>query len=123
MGYDIHITRKENWFDDDGHAISIEEWLHLLANDPEMRMDEAVEATTPDGSTIRMESEGLAVWLAHLSHQRDGTRAWFNYHGGNISVKNPDKETLMKMWLIAQQLSAAVQGDEGEFYDRNGEPG
>jgi hypothetical protein len=36
MGYDLHITRKENWHDEDGPAISFEEWRRLASDDPEM---------------------------------------------------------------------------------------
>ncbi len=40
MGYDIHITRQENWFDDDdSRRISIDEWKNLVAGDIEMSMD------------------------------------------------------------------------------------
>jgi hypothetical protein len=31
--------------------------------------------------------------------------------------EDPDPEILQKMWLLAQALSAKVQGDDGEFYD------
>jgi hypothetical protein len=45
---------------------------------------------------------------------------WFDYRRGRIVVKNPDQEILRKMWLLAQRLSAKVQGDDGETYDRKG---
>jgi hypothetical protein len=59
----------------------------------------------------------LALWTA--SSQKPKT-PWFDYRRGKIVVKNPDPETLMKMWQIAQALSANVQGDEGEIYDQAG---
>jgi hypothetical protein len=43
--------------------------------------------------------------------------AWFAYWRGEIRVKNPDDEIIRKMWLVAQSLSAKVQGDDGETYD------
>jgi len=122
MGYEIHVTRKENWFDEDGPAISIEEWSKLVASDSEMRMDGFAEATTPDGSTLRVENDGLAVWMAYSGHDESGNMAWFRFGGGNIIVKNPDMEILKKTWQIAQQLSAKVQGDDCELYDKNGDP-
>jgi hypothetical protein len=36
MGYDIHITRKANWSDDEGDSITSEEWLAVLDSDSEL---------------------------------------------------------------------------------------
>ena len=49
--------------------------------------------------------------------------AWFYYAKteGGITVKNPDKEIFKKMFNLAKKLGARLQGDEGEFYDVNGE--
>jgi hypothetical protein len=121
MGYDVHITRREDWCERAGPAISIEEWSKLLAQDAEMRLDGYAEISAPDGTTIRIEEEGLAVWTAYSVHQENGNRVWFSFYDGNITCKNPDAEILMKMWRIAQKLSAIVQGDEGESYDEYGE--
>ena len=120
MGYDVHITRKEDWSDEDGPDIAIDEWLSLVNGDPEMRLDGFAETQTAEGSLVRMESAGLSVWTAYSGHEEDGNKAWFDYHSGGITVKNPDKEILIKMWQLAQQLSATVQGDEGEQYDQSG---
>ena len=120
MGYDVHITRKEDWFDEDGPAIGIDEWLSLVNQDSEMRLDGCAEARTAEGPVLRIDSPGLAVWTRYSGHEEDGNKAWFDYHDGLITVKNPDQEILSKMGLLAQQLSATVQGDEGERYDQNG---
>lgn len=120
MGYDVHITRRENWFDEDGPDISLDEWLSVVKQDPEIRVDGFAEAQSAEGSLLRMESAGLAVWTAYSGHEENGNKAWFDYRGDRITVKNPDKEILVKMWCLAQHLSATVQGDEGERYDRSG---
>jgi hypothetical protein len=118
MGYDLHITRQENWFDEDNSKIiSLQEWKHLVANDPEMRLDNFAEATTTSGDTIRVESDGLSVWTKYSSSGLDGNYAWFDYSNGNIVCKNPDQEIINKMLSIAEQLYAKVQGDEGELYE------
>jgi hypothetical protein len=116
MGYELHITRRANWFDDDGPSIDLDEWLLFLRSDPEMRLDGYAEATTTAGETIRYESRGLAVWTAYSGHGRDGNMAWFDWRSGVLSVKNPDDEIVGKMCKIAQSLDARVQGDEGEEY-------
>jgi hypothetical protein len=119
MGYDVHITRKEDWADPDGPAISLEEWLAVVAADPEMRLDGYAEAHR-DGSVLRMECEGLAVWTAYSGHGLNGNMAWFLFNDDRIVVRNPDNEILRKMWTLARALSARVQGDDGEFYDAEG---
>ena len=120
MGYDLHITRQENWFDDDrGRQITLEEWKQYVASDNEMRLDNYAEATTTDGETIWTACEGLSVWLGYSENGRDGNYAWFNYSRGNIDVKNPDDEIIKKMLQIAAKLNAIVQGDDGEIYEFN----
>jgi hypothetical protein len=119
MGYDVHITRKRNWFDD-SPEIALGEWLSYVGRDPEMRLDGFAEAALPDGSVLRMESPGLAVWTAYSGHGHRGNMAWFHASQGDIVVKNPDPEILRKMWRIAQALNAKVQGDDGEIYDADG---
>jgi hypothetical protein len=121
MGYEVHITRKENWFDEGGPGITFEEWKNYLASDPEMRLDGFAEASTSDGSILRVENPGLSVWLAYSGHEKNGNMAWFYHLEDRITVKNPDEEMLIKMYAIAIVLGARVQGDESEIYDSNGQ--
>ncbi len=120
MGYDVHITRKDNWCDEDGPAISLDEWLAYVDGDPEMRLDGFAEATLPDGAVLRVECPGISVWTAYSGHGIGGNMAWFNHAEDSITVKNPDREILGKMVRIAQALSAKVQGDECEVYADDG---
>ncbi len=119
MGYDVHITRKEYFFDEDGEEISLDEWKSYIANDPEMRLDGYAEAKFPEG-TLRVESEGMAVWEGWSKNEIDGGLAWMDHFEGSIACKNPDEEILKKMYQIASTLDAKVQGDEGEIYDSEG---
>jgi hypothetical protein len=119
-GYDVHITRRKVWTDDEGPAISLREWKDYVSSDLEMRLDGFAETTTKDGQKLRVQSEGLAVWTKYSKHGKDGNMAWFNWFRGEITVKNPDREIRGKMFRIAQKLGARVQGDEGEFYDETG---
>ena len=120
MGYDVHITRKRDWFDN-SPEITLCEWLSFVSRDPEMRHDGFAEAPLPDGTVLRMESDGLSVWIAYSGNGVRGNMAWFDHSLGDIVVSNPDKEILRKMWLVAQALNAKVQGDDGEIYDANGD--
>lgn len=119
MGYDIHITRQDNWFDqDDSKSISLEEWKAYTARDADIRLDNYAEATASSGETVRLEAEGLSVWTAYSGNGIGDNFAWLNYDSGNIVVKNPDEEIISKMVDIAISLNAKVQGDEGEVYHK-----
>jgi len=39
MGYNVYITRRKNWFAEDGPEISLKEWVDLVRTDDEMRLD------------------------------------------------------------------------------------
>ena len=119
MGYEVHITRKSTWFEEDGPTISLNEWLDYVSSDAEMRADGYAEAQTPDG-VVRIDDPGIAVWTEYPGHAVDGNMAWFCHFGDRITVKNPDESILTKMHQIASTLNAWVQGDEGEVYGPDG---
>jgi hypothetical protein len=121
MGYDLHITRAEDWSESEQHPISRDEWVAYVRSDPEMRLDGVAETATPDGGTLRYANPGLAVWLSWSGHGRSDGMAWFDHRNGEIKVKNPDRDMCIKMHQIATALGARVQGDDGEFYDSSGE--
>lgn len=116
MGYDLHITRREDW-SEKGNDISFEEWQAYVAGDPEMRIDGFAETQTASGEIVRIEAPGLTIWTRPSG---DGHPRWFHHQRGRIDVKNPDAELFPKMWSIAQYFGARVQGDEGECYDADG---
>jgi hypothetical protein len=119
MGYDLHITRKQHWSDDNGPEIALAEWIAVVGADQEMRLDGVAETRVGGGSTLRIKNEGLSVWTAWSRHS-ENRMAWFSFHEGNVTAKNPDLEIRRKMWSLSQALSAKVQGDDGEFYDASG---
>lgn len=100
MGYDLHITRSRDWTESESNPISLDEWLGYIANDPEMRLDNYAEAKVGE-TVLRVESIGLAVWLSYSGHGIGGGMAWFSFHKGRVTVKNPDNEIIGKMKLIA----------------------
>lgn len=116
MGYDLHITRAEEWYESETNPISLEEWIAYVRSDPEMRLDGYAEAKVPDQGALRYENEGLAVWTSYSGNAKKGNFAWFDFRQGNVVVKDPDDEIIAKMSRIAKVLNARVQGDEGEFY-------
>jgi hypothetical protein len=82
-----------------------------------MRLDGYVDSRFPDGRVLRVE---LAVWNSWSHQFKDSNIAAMCWSDGNIDSKNPDEEIRRKMWRLAQVLKARVQGDDGEFYDEQG---
>lgn len=39
MGVEFHITRAECWFDSESNPISSDEWLALVEQDPELKIN------------------------------------------------------------------------------------
>ena len=100
MDYTLHITRAADWFDTAGAEIAVEEWLALVARDPELAPDPA------DGPYV-------AVWRP-AGGAGDG---WLDWHMGRLFTTSPSQPFLAKMAAVAAALGAKVQGDEGERYE------
>lgn len=120
-GYDVHITRRNDWSEEKGPEITLTEWKTLVSSDPDMRLDGFAEIALDGDQKLRTESEGLAVWIKYSKHGKKGNMAWFLWSRGNITVKNPDEEIRRQMFRLARKLKAKVQGDEGETYGEKGE--
>ena len=95
MGYDLRVTRALDWDANEGLEIDPGEWMEIVDADAELIPDAA--------------SGPYAV--------RYGSAGWLDWYAGNIFATDPDHATVNKMLSIAEALSAAVQGDDGEFYD------
>jgi hypothetical protein len=102
MGYDLHITRKANWSDEDGPLIGEDEWLRFIESDPELSLDPETQCSFGEEDVL------FAAWKGET-----GALGWFN---GEITTKNPDRALILKMVKIAEVLGAKVQGDDGEEY-------
>lgn len=102
MGYDLHITRRKHW-PDKGNDISAEEWLSIVNQDQEL--------------TLKLENGPYFVeWT------KSSDNSWLDWLDGQIYAKNPSEKLIDKMVSIAEQLSASVQGDDGERYIGGSEP-
>ena len=102
MGYDLHITRKENWCDELGPEISAAEWRHVIDNDPELELDTETRCVMTDGEYV------FAAW--------NGEPGVLGYYSGEITSKHPNDALVCKMVAISDLLGANVQGDDGERY-------
>jgi hypothetical protein len=115
MAYGVHIRRRVA-AESQVHQITLDEWLEYVRSDSELSLKGATKLTSPKGETISWESPGLAQW----KDPETGTLAGFDYWRGKVSVGNPSRRTLIKMFQIAMALGAVVQGDAGEEYDDSG---
>ncbi|MET9396089.1 hypothetical protein [Kitasatospora sp. NPDC002965] len=108
MGYDLHITRRENWWDEEGEVISTMEWEAAVAADPDL-----VLVPTPEGW------QGGTEWVAETVPRNEGKSRpeplWWRV--GRIAAKHPSDALVAKMCQLAKVLDARVQGDDGEYYD------
>ena len=115
MGYELHITRRENWADTETSNISLTEWLAYVSHNKELELTNSYEIEI--GSETQFQNRpGYCEWNAHPVHNELNARPWFSYWEGIIDTKNPDAPTIRKMMQIASALNAKVQGDEGEIY-------
>ena len=98
MGYELHITRRKQWFDD-GDDIAKEEFIAYVRSDPEFSYP---GEGGDDFADWKSPSRGYTTWLQ-----------WID---GRILTKNPEDEFVDKMVAVAARLNAKVQGDDGETY-------
>lgn len=121
MGYDLHITRADYWYDNEKNPITTNEWLSYVSSDPDMRLDGYAETDIPGDGVLRVENEGIAVWTAWSKNGIEGSLSWFYHQSGEIQVANPDAEIRIKMYKIAKLLNAKLIGDDHETYNEFGE--
>lgn len=100
MGYEVHITRADDWASNEDCAIGPSEWLDLVEQDQSLRL-------------AGYNGPFFALW----DGDPDEPESWLDLVDGNITAKNPGEPLLQKMLEIAKRLDARVQGDDGELYD------
>lgn len=104
MGYDLHISRRENC-SEEGSDISAEEWLEYVHTSADLRLDAA-------------SGTHFARWMG--TGESDG--AWLDWSDGQIYSKNPTPPLIDRMVAIARHFGATVRGDDGETYDSGSAP-
>jgi hypothetical protein len=98
-GYDVHITRKENWFDESGPCISSQDLQRLLKADRSVHLDKQNKG---QNFLVNLKQESFPLWQSSDLC--------------NLETKNPSPAALRKLGSIAKFLDARVQGDDGEIY-------
>lgn len=103
MGYNVHITRKYWWSDDEGPRIERQEWINYVDSDSELSVN-------PDQSDEVLYVTDKLEWSF-----------WYDENLGEIDTKNPDSEIISKMYDISLALNARVLGDDEESFGQDGE--
>lgn len=107
MGYDLHITRAEEWAESQDHPITRAEVDALVHKDPELRWVSEIRAT------ISGSEETLVIYGDFIEWNRGYP---FRYWEGALTYKNPDEPAMLKLIQLAGALNARVVGDDGEEY-------
>lgn len=116
MSYGVHIKRSEG---QDADGITLLEWLAYVRSDQEMRLIGEANFKSSKGNTVQWDAPGMTEWI----DPQTGRRTWFDHSiARGVSVGNPSREVVVKMFKVAKALGGVVQGDEGEYYDASGNP-
>jgi hypothetical protein len=106
MGYELHITRAEDWLDSEENPIAREEWLSFARE-----RNDLVEAGWIDhGSAGR---EPVFEWV-----DEKGKKASLFWSESAVTISGAHGEvSLQGLVLLAVQLEGRLFGDDGEEYD------
>ena len=102
----IYVTRRADPLDDDGSQITRDEWLQLIASDPDL---------TPEDPPDRFPGYKDAIYAAWKNYP-GGYPAWFVWFKGNIEIKGLDDDLLRKLRAFATALNARIVSEEGEEF-------
>ncbi|MGC4863557.1 hypothetical protein [Micromonospora sp. DT41] len=108
MGYELHISRAEEYYASEENPIAMEEWLSFADGFPALRATGWIggaedrqpiyEYTCADGSSVSL--------------------VWFE---GAIDIKGQfGGDAYQEFGRIADDLQASLQGDDGERYTAGG---
>ena len=90
MGYDLHITRREDWADRRTPDILLDEWLSYIEHDKELELTNGNNITI--GSETQFQNRpGFCEWNSHPTEKSPNTRPWFAFWEGSIDTKNADE--------------------------------
>ena len=114
MGYDLHITRAEEWTESENAPITFEEWLAHTKEDLELYEGGYVDRLTNLDNPDIVKRTPLFGWRRGPNPSDDDP--CLEWYKGRVDVKNPDEQTIKKMLRIARVFSARLIGDDGETY-------
>ncbi len=108
MGYELHISRAEEYYDSAERPIPLIEWLSYAENNPAL---------------------GVGGWLGWNEDRQpiyeytctDGNLMSLTWFEGAIEIKGHfDGDPYQEFGSIAEDLQAHLHGDDGERYTASG---
>jgi hypothetical protein len=101
VGYELHITRADDWVASESLPITEAEWLAAAEADPR------IEVFSGNSGPTWQSAEGPSL-------------RWFE---GQVNIKGVESQSQVgEIAAFAANLGARLQGDDGETYDLSGRP-
>jgi hypothetical protein len=102
MGYELHITRAEEWLDSESTPISQDEWLRV-----------ATDAGLAVMGSLDLEGIGPQdIYVASAAANAPG----LHWHEGRIVVSGASEVDISPLLDLARALDAHLVGDDDEQY-------
>ena len=111
MAYSIHICRSIDGIESEPNPITIDDIRKIKTLGEPIT---GLIAKSPTGEVIEMPD--LVRFTYPPNNEKEAVIV-FNYHNGQLSFDHKIDEQIELAKLIAFQLNATVQGDEGELYE------
>lgn len=122
MGYDLYITRKEDWSDVDGQDITFDDWIAYVTSDKSLRIDAARAAAADPRVASGAKEPSHVAWVDWPDREAGQREAWIWLERGNLVAADADLPFRQKLFLIAVAMNARLMGEDGEVYNSIGEP-
>ena len=98
MGYDLHVTRADDWTESESSPITLNEWLAYVEEDPEMRLDKVAVARLKDEEILTALVPARNHVHFHLNEwsQRDEMAAFL------FARRCSDRDCCLRAWSTAR---------------------
>lgn len=121
MGYDLYITRNEDWSDTDGQDITLDDWTGYLAVDQTLVLDPDHAARADPRVASGAKEPSHVRWIEWPDREPGIREAWVWLERGNLVATDADIRFRQKLFLIADALDARLMGENGDVYNSSGE--
>jgi len=109
MGYNIHITLADNWYDSENNPITPD----LLEEISVIPLSNASGMNPKSGEVIEQCFESSFYW----PNENSDKKCMFHLIDGQLVFKYVDDSQIEIAKDLASYLGAKVQGDKGEVYE------
>nr|WP_055505007.1 hypothetical protein [Nonomuraea pusilla] len=108
MGYEIHISRAEEYYDSEARPITLAEWLSYAESNSALSV----------GGWAEGDEDRMPIYAYTCKDGSEVSLSWFE---GAIRIKGYFAgDPYQEFGTFAIDLQANLQGDDGERYTPNG---